>query len=147
LESKLLPTIENAGYVVLDPWKISSDLGGQLAEAYDEKDVGKLKEKLHSIDLQISQRNEGAIKESNLVVAVLDGQEVDSGVAAEVGFAYCLRKTIFGYRGDFRLSGDNLGVKVNLQIDAWIQSSGGKILTTLDELGSALWALKSQAKL
>jgi len=47
-------------------------------------------------------------------LAVVDGQEVDSGVASEVGFAYGLGKRIIGYRNDFRLAGENQGTKVKL---------------------------------
>ena len=34
------------------------------------------------------------------VVAVLDGADVDSGTAAEIGYAFARGKLIVGYRGD-----------------------------------------------
>ena len=42
-------------------------------------------------------------------MAVLDGTDVDSGTAAEIGYAFARGKLIVGYRGDFRLSADNEG--------------------------------------
>jgi len=42
------------------------------------------------------------LKQASIVVAVLDGSDVDSGTAAEIGFAYAERKAIFGLLTDFR---------------------------------------------
>jgi hypothetical protein len=43
-----------------------------------------------------------AIRSSNLVVAVLDGSEIDAGVAVEIGISWALGKRIFGLRTDAR---------------------------------------------
>ena len=62
------------------------------------------------------------------MVAVLDGADVDSGTAAEIGYAFARGKLIVGYRGDFRLSADNEGGTVNLQVEYFIRESGGTIV-------------------
>ena len=67
-------------------------------------------------------------------MAVVDGQEVDSGVASEVGFAYALEKRILAYRNDFRLAGENQGTKVNLQLEYFIKKSKGIIVSDLSKL-------------
>lgn len=43
-----------------------------------------------------------ALKESDVVVAVLDGIEIESGVAFEIGYAHCLGKPIIGLKTDYR---------------------------------------------
>ena len=65
---------------------------------------------------------------------MLDGTDVDSGTAAEIGYAFAKNKLIIGYRGDFRLSADNEGGIVNLQVEYFIRASGGDIITKLNDL-------------
>ncbi|MDO8726009.1 MAG: nucleoside 2-deoxyribosyltransferase [Candidatus Methanoperedens sp.] len=63
----------------------------------------------------IFSKNEAAIKSSDIIVAVVDGADVDSGTAWEIGYAYALGKPILGLRTDFR----TLGIEgtVNLMIE------------------------------
>ncbi|MDD5615538.1 MAG: nucleoside 2-deoxyribosyltransferase [Candidatus Methanoperedens sp.] len=65
--------------------------------------------------LIIFSKNEAAIKNSDIIVAVVDGADVDSGTAWEIGYAYALGKPILGLRTDFR----TLGIEgtVNLMIE------------------------------
>jgi nucleoside 2-deoxyribosyltransferase len=42
---------------------------------------------------------------------------VDSGTAAEIGYAYGIGRRILGYRSDYRLSAENEGSLVNLQVE------------------------------
>jgi nucleoside 2-deoxyribosyltransferase len=63
---------------------------------------------------------------------------VDSGTAAEIGYAFAQGKPILGYRGDLRLSADNEGATVNLQVEYFIQASGGEIIFHIDDLAAAL---------
>jgi nucleoside 2-deoxyribosyltransferase len=63
---------------------------------------------------------------------------VDSGSAAEVGYAFAKGKPILGYRGDFRLSADNEGSVANLQVEYFIRQSGGDIISQIADLGAAL---------
>jgi nucleoside 2-deoxyribosyltransferase len=39
-----------------------------------------------------------AIKESDVVLAVLDGRTIDEGVAVELGYAYALGKKCYGFQ-------------------------------------------------
>ena len=54
-----------------------------------------------------------ALEESDIVVAVLDGPDVDSGTAFEVGYARALGLPVIGMRTDFRESQDR-GLNVML---------------------------------
>jgi nucleoside 2-deoxyribosyltransferase len=45
-----------------------------------------------------------AIDKADLVLCLLDGPDVDSGAALEIGYAFARRKPIIGMRSDFRNS-------------------------------------------
>jgi len=45
-----------------------------------------------------------------------------------------MKKRIIGYRGDFRLVGDNEGAVVNLQVEYFIKAGGGTIAFDLRSL-------------
>jgi nucleoside 2-deoxyribosyltransferase len=90
------------------------------------------------LNLEIGSNNVQGILAADIVIAILDGQDVDSGTASEIGYARAHTKPIFGYRGDFRLSSDNEGSVVNLQVEYFIKSSGGSIYRSTEDLFSAL---------
>ena len=90
--------------------------------------------RLHAINHQLGQGNEERIRACNALIAVLDGVDVDSGTAAEIGFAYALDMRVYGIRTDFRLAGDNLGSIVNLQVQYFIEQSGGRVVETVPDL-------------
>jgi nucleoside 2-deoxyribosyltransferase len=80
----------------------------------------------------VGRRNAELIEESDALFAILDGADVDSGTAAEVGYAAARGKPIVGVREDLRQTGDNPGVTVNLQVEYFIRSTGGSIETSLE---------------
>ncbi len=82
----------------------------------------------------IGARNCAAIDGCDAFMAVLDGVDVDSGTEAESGYAFARGKRVFGYRGDFRLSSDNEGAAVNVQVEYFILSSGGVIVSSVEAL-------------
>ena len=57
--------------------------------------TSKEKEKIYEEDIS-------ALKACDVVVAVLDGAEVDSGVAFEMGYAVAIRKPVVGLKTDHR---------------------------------------------
>lgn len=62
--------------------------GGELGKGLKRKDIFEL-------DLQ-------QVDSAAIVVALLDGQDVDSGTCIELGYAYAKGKKIFGLLTDFR---------------------------------------------
>jgi nucleoside 2-deoxyribosyltransferase len=108
----------------IDPWSFTS-----AAEVIAAEAAGELRE----LWLGIGRRNSAAIRSADLVVALLDGQEVDSGTAAEVGFGAGIGKPCFGLRSDLRQNGE-AGVEVNLQVVSFILESGGTVAASLAEL-------------
>ncbi|UII24612.1 nucleoside 2-deoxyribosyltransferase [Fulvivirga maritima] len=128
----IIPIIEEQGYEILDPWKLTSR---ELMQPVMDMPYGpEKKQKWSELNKVIGANNAQAIRECSGVVAILDGVDVDSGTAAEIGFATALEKPIIGYRGDFRLSADNEGSTVNLQVQYFIESHGGKVITQLADL-------------
>jgi len=63
----------------------------------------------------IFDKNLKGIENSDIIVAVIDGADVDSGTAWEIGFAFAKAKPVLGLRTDFR----TLGIEgtVNLMIE------------------------------
>ena len=90
------------------------------------------------LNMRIGAKNRALIDGCDLVFAVLDGADVDSGTAAEIGYACAKGKPILGYRGDFRVSADNEGSIVNLQVEYFIRASGGEIIMAIADLAAAL---------
>jgi nucleoside 2-deoxyribosyltransferase len=87
-----------------------------------------------TINTGLGAKNAENIRMADGMVAVLDGVDVDSGTAAEIGYAYGLGKRIYGLRTDFRLTGENEVSVVNLQVKYFIDESGGSLVTTAADL-------------
>jgi nucleoside 2-deoxyribosyltransferase len=117
----------------VDPWTLTEPEAFAAARA-----TGRERE----LGLQVGTRNAEAIRSSQLVIANLDGQEVDAGTAAEVGYAAALGLPCLGLRTDLRASGEP-GMAVNLQVEAFIALSGGLIARSLEELVARLAAWRA----
>jgi nucleoside 2-deoxyribosyltransferase len=114
------------------PWTLSLpvEFGAAAAEGRDRE-----------FGLEVGARNAEAIGSAALVIAHLDGQEVDAGTAAEVGYAAALGLPCVALRSDLRRSGEP-GMSVNLQLEAFVMSSGGFIARSLEELVERLRTLR-----
>ncbi|MBW3607892.1 MAG: nucleoside 2-deoxyribosyltransferase [Actinobacteria bacterium] len=117
----------------VDPWALS--LPDEFAAAREDG-------REHAFAIEVGERNAAAIRGARLLIAQLDGQEVDAGTAAEVGYAAALGLPCLGVRSDVRTSGEP-GMRVNLQLEAFIVLSGGFIARSLDELVSRLAQLRA----
>lgn len=122
---------------VVNPWDDTS-FAGDFERAQALTDINARREAFHRINMGIGGKNERMIRSVDLAVAVLDGVDVDSGTAGEIGFAYGLGLPVYGLRTDFRMSGDNEAAGINLQLRYFIESSGGSYHTTVDSLIAAL---------
>jgi nucleoside 2-deoxyribosyltransferase len=132
----LVPLVTGLGYEVLDPWSLTDPAA---IEAVRRLPYGaERREAWRRLNREIAARNQAAIDQAQVVLAVLDGVDVDSGTAAEIGYAFARGKLIVGYRGDFRLSADNEGSTVNLQVEFFIRESGGTIVSRYEELEASL---------
>ena len=134
--ARLVHKIEELGHHVLDPWKLTDS---QKIEAVWKLPYGAdRRDKWKRLNVEIGDNNRKAIDGCDAVLAVLDGADVDSGTASEIGYAFAKGKTIIGYRSDFRLSADNEGCIVNLQVEYFIRKSGGEIFCEIANLPATL---------
>lgn len=94
------------------------------------------------VSAEIAARNVTELLAADVMLAILDGADVDSGVAAEVGYASARGKPIVGLRTDARGSADSGGYPVNLQILHLILQSGPPAGRVADSLEGALMDLR-----
>lgn len=144
-------------------------LGERLANKY----IGeKLREEIENIELYIPQENTAInnksayadsiaiaeadmemLRESDFLIAVIDGVEIDSGVAAEIGAFYMMNKPIFALYTDIRQQGRDNKKKIkalindgaenqfmyrNLFVIGIIKKSNGGIYSSIEDLVEAL---------
>ena len=121
-ETKVIPALTVAGFAVLDPWPQARQLFMDSSAA-----------DLDSVNRKVGKVNEDMIRSADALLAFLDGTDVDSGTAAEIGFAAALGVPIVGVRTDVRMAGDNISTPVNLQVAHFIRSGGGLLVTTLSQ--------------
>ncbi len=118
---------------VHNPWD-PPETGDPFAGIWEIERVAERDRRLAEVNRTLGRLNREAIDNSDGLFAILDGVDVDSGTAAEIGYAFGRDKYICGLRTDFRLAGDNPGSIVNLQVEFFILESGGRIVTTTDGL-------------
>jgi nucleoside 2-deoxyribosyltransferase len=136
---EFIAKVQALGFIALDPWSLTAQ--SEVDAVANMPDGPERREAWRELNVKIAARNTTALDECDAVVAILDGVDVDSGTAAEIGYAFAKGKPIAGYRGDFRLSADNEGGTVNLQVEYFIRQSGGDIVRSLAELRGALQKL------
>jgi len=134
--------------------------------------ASKIREEIEEIDLYVPQENDeindknayadsvtiekadmDRLKESDFLIAVIDGVEIDSGVAAEIGVFYMLDKPIFAVYTDVRQQGRDNNKKIqalindgtenqfmykNLFVIGLIKQTKGGIYSTIEELIEAI---------
>lgn len=136
MKNQLFPLIQKLGYDIIDPWTLTNFV---LIEKVLQMEYGPEKKKAwQELNPLIGENNRKGIEKSRGVLAVLDGVDVDSGTASEIGYAAALGKPVLGYRGDFRLAADNDGSIVNLQVEYFTRMHGGTIVTSLSDLEKSL---------
>src|SRR5271169_5932048 len=111
----LIPELERPGYIVINPFDLADRV--RRISAIRAMPAGDQRiQAWQKFNFDNGQGNRDAIDQCDIVFAVLDGIDVNSGTAAEIGYAFARRKPIIGYRGDSRLSSDNEGGKINGQV-------------------------------
>lgn len=111
----LLPAVRHAGLSPLDPWT-----GTEIVDALALPPGPDRQVALAAANRATAARNAQMLDACAGVLAVLDGVDVDSGTAAEIGYAAALGKPVVGWRSDVRLTGDNEETVVNLQVEHFL---------------------------
>ena len=129
-DTVLLPAVRAAGFEPVDPWEVDADVVHVFGLARDDPER---RTRLAEVNRLVGKRNAELIRSAAGVLAILDGDDVDSGTAAEIGYAAALSRPVVGLRSDLRISGDNEATLVNLQVEWFVVESGGQLATSLDE--------------
>jgi nucleoside 2-deoxyribosyltransferase len=137
----VLRKVKRLGHTPIDPWTLTAK--AKIDRVQKIPYGAKKRDAWRKLNVEIGGNNRAGIDRADMVLAVLDGVDVDSGTAAEIGYAFGKGKPILGYRGDFRLSADNEGSTVNLQVEYFIRQSGGDIVRAVDKIGPALAKMKA----
>lgn len=125
--SHLLAELRGAGIRPLDPWENV----GPVATALEINEYEVRQKALRDANTSIGRENVALLDRAAAVLAILDGPDVDSGTAAEIGWAAARSLPIVGWRGDLRATGDNEGAVINIQVEYFIRTSGGLITRDL----------------
>jgi nucleoside 2-deoxyribosyltransferase len=136
----LLQALKDREIEPIDPWDdpaVEDELKEIAAMPLNET----RRERYRRINERLGEANATAIARADAMLAVLDGLDMDSGTAAEIGFAAGLGKPIVGLRLDTRLAGDNEAAAVNMQVEHFIRSSGGEIVREVEAAVNALSGL------
>lgn len=125
--------LNDLGHTVLDPWE--TDVSDMVITAtLPSKEYRQVKANSIAVAVAIGLANATQIDKADCVLAVLDGQELDSGTVSELGYAAGKGKKVYGYRGDFRDLGELPGVPFNLQVYYFIVASGGTVFRSIEEI-------------
>lgn len=86
----------------------------------------------------IFEENLHALRDADIVVAVIDGADADSGTAWEMGYASALGKKVIAIRTDFRQVGHHERVNLMLEKSSTVVSSVRELMESLNLPDSGL---------
>jgi nucleoside 2-deoxyribosyltransferase len=125
-----------------------------LLELYaPQENMGINDKNSYADSIMIANGDDSYLKDSDFVIAVIDGVEIDSGVACEIGVAVTLGTPVFGLYTDVRQQGRDNHNKIdaliedatenqfmyrNLYVIGKIKNSGGKVVSSVEELIRAI---------
>ena len=75
--------------------------------------------------------NKTALDQSDIIVAIIDGADADSGTAWEMGYAFARGKQVIALRTDFRRVGHHERVNLMLEQSATVVGSMDEVLAAL----------------
>ena len=118
---------------VFDPWE-QEEVTRRIEDAMSIADSVERAEAIKEAAMFTGGINAEGIRSSDVVLAVLDGAEPDSGTVTEIGYGAGIGKKCFGLRTDFRDSGDLPGLPLNLQVLFFIEHSGGRLFRRIEDI-------------
>ncbi len=104
-------------------------------ELIDQEEIEKLGEMAKQ---EVFERCKSNLDRSDVLVALLDGPQVDDGTAWEIGYFFSIRERsrLIGIRTDLRNAGDSRSSVIN----AMIEMSCGRVVRSVEELLETLSA-------
>jgi nucleoside 2-deoxyribosyltransferase/predicted secreted protein len=79
----------------------------------------------------IFERNRAALEAADIMVAVIDGADADSGTAWEIGYAYARGIPVISIRTDFRMAGHHEHVNLMLEQSSEVVRSEEELLSRI----------------
>lgn len=145
-----LPVVDAAAFSRYRVY-LAAPLFSAAERAFNAELAAFLRARLYRVDLPQEEgddsctRSEGALRglfdrllaglrEADLVVAVVDGADADSGTAWEMGYAFARGTPVYALRTDFRSVGDRERVNLMLECSSAVAGS-------FDELAALLGAV------
>jgi nucleoside 2-deoxyribosyltransferase/predicted secreted protein len=95
-------------------------------EAGDDSDTRE-----ESEQHRLFRKNLQALEESDVIIAIIDGADADSGTAWEMGYAFSRGKPVIALRTDFRRVGHHEHVNLMLEQSATVVTSPDQLLSAL----------------
>lgn len=83
---------------------------------------------------RIYEHNKQALHDADIIVAIIDGADADSGTAWEMGYATALGKPVIAMRTDFRMVGRQERVNLMLEQSAVVSRSKKELVEALNSL-------------
>ena len=131
---------------------LAAPLFSEAEREFNAKIAGILREKKYAVHLpqevgddsstrdeaetgRIFEYNLKALDECDIVVAVVDGADADSGTAWEIGYAYAMKKRVILLRTDFRRVGRSEAVNLMLEESGEVVGSVGELVRVLGVRG------------
>jgi nucleoside 2-deoxyribosyltransferase len=84
--------------------------------------------------VRIFSENLKALENADIIVAIIDGADADSGTAWEMGYAKAFGKKVIALRTDFRRVGHHEQVNLMLEESAFVVTSKDALLNLLKSL-------------
>jgi len=111
---------------------LSTVLFSHFFEVYLPQDVGDdSRHRDRAANQEIFSRHIRELDTTDIVVAVIDGSDADSGTAWEMGYAYAHHIPVIAIRTDFRMAGRHEYVNLMLEQSAVLVRSTKELLTTI----------------
>lgn len=111
---------------------IAGQLRNNFFEAYLPQEAGDdshIRNKDEQV--RIFSENLKSLENADLIVAIIDGADADSGTAWEMGYAYARGKPVIALRTDFRKAGVNEQVNLMLEESSKVVSSPKELLESI----------------
>ena len=125
--------LQAQGHEIFDPWE-QQHVAEMISAALAETDLAHQKAAIDQAAAYTGRMNKEGIDDCDVLLAVLDGAEPDSGTVAELGYAAGKGMQCYGLRTDRRDSGDLPGLSINLQVLYFITSSGGNLFRNINQI-------------
>lgn len=104
--------------------KVAELLRSYAFEVYLPQEIGDSSaERDKDSHAEIFEANLAALDRSDLVIAILDGSDADSGTAWEMGYAFAKGIPVYGLRTDFRMVGKSELVNLMLEQSAQVATN------------------------